>query len=92
VIESRIRLFAELFPKTLLCETGLDTTWADSLHLPARGAIRCRQVVVVRRIIAACGTDVWTASGCDCLPGHHCLGGIPLFHNGEPLLCVRSRM
>jgi hypothetical protein len=31
VIESRIRLFAELFPKTLLCETGLDTTWADSL-------------------------------------------------------------
>jgi hypothetical protein len=31
VIESRIRLFAELFPKTLLCETGLDTTWAGSL-------------------------------------------------------------
>jgi hypothetical protein len=31
VIESRIRLFAEFFSKTLLCETGLDTTWADSL-------------------------------------------------------------
>ena len=59
---------------------------------PARGAIRCRQAVVVRRIIAAYGTDVWTASECDCLPDHHCLRRIPPFQNGKPLLCVRSEI